>query len=315
MAAREEDRKLGPTHHEHVQALEKVIAAEHEAQKKQAENTAALQESTSTLYGKSPGFIPGLQDAIASLAKFETSVTQAGMSATTASMSLGAGGAPGAAGAGGGFGLSSGQMGVGGDFGGVKFTHYGYAKDSTPDSYSKAGIGDRSNKLVDRYSAALTVAQRFALFGTKGHSTGREFNFAGRRLRDDDTAPESDRRVDLYDPTSTASSAFGGLFTRPDITRIAERVPEMVVPLENTMRSRSLLGAAASMAGFNRGAAGGGSGHTHLNFNAPINVHGVQTGNETAVASEVQRALRDPIRKLLEELKKAKLHEQRLSYA
>jgi hypothetical protein len=50
------------------------------------------------------------------------------------------------------------------------------------------------------YSAALTRAQRQAMFGVAGKSTGREFPWQGHILRDDDTVPESDRRVDIYDP-------------------------------------------------------------------------------------------------------------------
>jgi hypothetical protein len=205
-------------------------------------------------------------------------------------------------------------MGVGSVIGGTKFTHYGYVHDSTPDWNSAHGIGDRNNRLVDRYSVALTKSERLARFGTRGHSTGQTFAFAGGTYRDDDTAPESDRRIDLYDPTSTAKAAYGGFFAHPALTAIAERVPEAAIPLEGTSRSRSLLGAAAERIGMGGTLRGGGS-PIHLNMSAPITIHGVQAGQEGAIAREVQKALQDPIRDLLEQLKKAKQYESRLAYA
>jgi hypothetical protein len=41
----------------------------------------------------------------------------------------------------------------------------------------------------------------------------------------------------------------------------------------------------------------------------------VQAGQEGAIAQEVKAAMQDPVRQLLEQLRKAKQHEQRLSYA
>jgi hypothetical protein len=303
-----------------------------EAGKTQAEHTEAVKQSTDALFGKSPGFIPGLQAATKQLLAFvpalkqATAVTQsmsmggaaggaafggAGAAGGAMAMSLGAGGAVAGGAAGG---PSSSSMGVGGAYGGTKFTHYGYKKDSTPDWNSAHGIGDRDNKLVDRYSAALTLSERYARFGTRGHSTGKVFAFAGHQLRDDDTAPESDRRVDLYDPYSTASSAFGRLFTHPALTAIGERRPELAIPLESSGRSRNLLSAAASRIGM--GVHGGaGAGATHLSMNAPITINGVAAGDVQAVGREVQRAMQDPIRHLLEQLKRARNQEQRLSYA
>ena len=93
---------------------------------------------------------------------------------------------------------------------GVKFTHYGYPGDSTPDTNSSNGIGDRDNRLTGGYSVALTQAERYARFGVTGKSTGKELVHQGKIYRDDDTAPESDRRVDLYDPTSKAIDSGGG---------------------------------------------------------------------------------------------------------
>ena len=81
-----------------------------------------------------------------------------------------------------------------------KLTFYGYPDDPTPDYYSSKGIGDRNNKLIAEYSVALTLAERFARFGINGHSTGKEFFYNGKRCRDDDTAPQLDRRIDFYTP-------------------------------------------------------------------------------------------------------------------
>lgn len=89
---------------------------------------------------------------------------------------------------------------------GVQITRYGYRGDATPDANSLAGIGDRDNKLVPWLSVALTQSQRQALFGVSGKSTGKEFNFAGFTFRDDDSpsAQLKNRRIDVYDPSSTA---------------------------------------------------------------------------------------------------------------
>lgn len=87
---------------------------------------------------------------------------------------------------------------------GTKITHYGYPGDSTPDSYSMKGIGDRNNKLVPNVSAALTKSARTKFFGSSGKSTGKKFPlvFEGVNweLQDDDTAPQDEQRIDIYDP-------------------------------------------------------------------------------------------------------------------
>jgi hypothetical protein len=434
--------------HAHTQALRKVIAAEHEAQKQQAINTAALKESTDKLYGKSPGFIPGLQDSIEALSKFETSLGQisASMTAPGGAMGgfgLGAGGMPGETP--GTLSLGAGSVPQGG-VGGRSLGSFGYIGDATPDSNSLKGVGAYNQHMIPGYSAGLSYgAQR-----KWGIKPGQEFMVGPHKFRLDDTNAFGGQQnyVDVYNPAhppdpghagdanrmiagkteaqwfamrhggvrmlqyggvvnkpslalmgekspemaipleatshsrglvgaaaekvgmgtkqapsmlesalkaiginldkinigqvnlgkvlrglspGPAGAAYnlgqaqqevfsrlqgaqlGGMFSHPGLTSIAERVPEMVVPLEGSTRSRSLLSAAASMIGFRQGAAGGG--HTNLSMHAPITINGVATGNEAVVAKEVQRALRDPIRGLLDELRKAKLHEQRLAYA
>jgi hypothetical protein len=83
---------------------------------------------------------------------------------------------------------------------GYKVTHYGYPGDSSPDSESMKGIGDRGNKLTALLSVAMTRSARQKQFGQLSGSTGKEFSLGGNTLRDDDSAPEEDLRVDVYDP-------------------------------------------------------------------------------------------------------------------
>lgn len=83
---------------------------------------------------------------------------------------------------------------------GFKVTHYGYPGDSSPDSESMKGIGDRGNKLAPNKSVAMTQSARQKQFGTSSPSTGRSFTIGGFMFQDDDSAPESDDRVDVYDP-------------------------------------------------------------------------------------------------------------------
>ena len=94
-------------------------------------------------------------------------------------------------GASGGYGAS-----VGGSYNGsLTETAYGYAGDSTPDWNSLHGIGDHNNHLVPYLSAALSPATARRL----GVRHGQYFNFNGKTLRYDDTAP-IDGRVDVYSP-------------------------------------------------------------------------------------------------------------------
>jgi hypothetical protein len=90
---------------------------------------------------------------------------------------------------------------------GVKITHYGYPGDSSPDSQSMKGVGDRGNRLKPNLSVAMTRAARSKFFGVESPSTGKEFSLAGSTFRDDDSAPESDPRVDVYDPFYTGIDA------------------------------------------------------------------------------------------------------------
>jgi hypothetical protein len=62
------------------------------------------------------------------------------------------------------------------------------------------GIGDRGNKLIPSVSVALTEPAREKLFNRASPSTGKQFNLGATVFQDDDTAPEPDLRVDVYDP-------------------------------------------------------------------------------------------------------------------
>jgi hypothetical protein len=317
MAARAEDEKLGPTHHEHFQALQKVIEAEHLAQKQQVQNTKALTDSTGALYGHSPGFIPGVRDATASLYKFEASISQAqgSMAASMGGgMSLGAGGMSAASG-----GMSLGAGGVASSAGGIQVTHYGYEKkgDKDWDSNSAAGIGAYNNKLSAGFDVALNRKSAAMLGLDYNRDLGKVFNYQGRQWRYGDRTAEwlPNPRFDVYDPGGNlVKGARGGLVSHPSLALLGERIPEMTIPLEGSSHSRSLLSSAAQRIGMGS-ALGGGDGPVNLHMNAPITINGVQAGQEGAIAREVQKAMQDPIRQLLDQLKKAKLHEQRLSYA
>jgi len=83
---------------------------------------------------------------------------------------------------------------------GFKITHYGYPGDSSPDSNSMKGIGDRGNKLTPYLSVALTKSARQKLFNAEDASTGKQFTLGATIFQDDDSAPEPDLRVDVYDP-------------------------------------------------------------------------------------------------------------------
>lgn len=98
---------------------------------------------------------------------------------------------------------------------GVLLTHYAYPGDSTPDTNSAQGIGafpfsSAPGSLIPMYSAALTdaaAAQYHVTPGqsfTIGTSTGATYNLVYA-----DRAPESDVRVDIYDPNNSLGGGNG----------------------------------------------------------------------------------------------------------
>jgi hypothetical protein len=110
---------------------------------------------------------------------------------------------------------------------------------------------------------------------------------------------------------ATEGYQYGGLVAHRMLATLGERGPEMVIPLMNKISGRSLLGTAASMLGMG-GMRGGGTTAVHLN--APITINGVDAGQGGAIAREVQRAMQDPINTILQQLRRAKDEERRLSY-
>jgi hypothetical protein len=92
---------------------------------------------------------------------------------------------------------------------GVTLTHYAYPGDSSPDPASSKGEGafawdSAPGSLIPMYSAALTASAAQAYGIQQGQSFtvtttgGQTYN-----LLYADVAPESDQRVDIYDPNNT----------------------------------------------------------------------------------------------------------------
>lgn len=108
-------------------------------------------------------------------------------------------------------------------------------------------------------------------------------------------------------------SQMGGIISHPTISTLAEKGPEMVIPLTSSGGNRGpgLMAQAANMLGMKPS---GQSGQTTVSFSPVINVSGAG-GDAPALGREVERALERPMRTLLDELKKAKAEEQRLAYA
>lgn len=119
-------------------------------------------------------------------------------------------------------------------------------------------------------------------------------------------------------PGPISGKQFGGLVAHPSIAALAERgIPEMVIPLQGTSRSRGLLSQTAEaigIGGIRRDTKRAG-GPVSVTLNAPITINGAQAGQEAALGREIQRAMQDPIRNLLEQLRRAKDEEARLAYA
>lgn len=116
---------------------------------------------------------------------------------------------------------------------------------------------------------------------------------------------------------AVGGAQFGGLVSRPGLWRLAEKgVPEMVIPMQQNQRSIGLLAQAANELGVggigsNRGTA---SSPMNVSVSIPITVNGASSGQEGAIGREIQRAMQDPVRTLLEQLKRARDEEHRQSY-
>ena len=107
---------------------------------------------------------------------------------------------------------------------------------------------------------------------------------------------------------------LGGLIAHPMQSQLAERrIPEMVVPLQGTDRSRGFLSQAAIAIGSQstRGRMEGQQQPVSVNAPITVTVNGAPVGQEGAVAREVKRAMEDPIRTLLDQIKAARAYEAR----
>jgi hypothetical protein len=95
-------------------------------------------------------------------------------------------------------------------------THYAYPGDSTPDPASQNGVGNHNNQLTafvspgQTASAALT-ASAAQFYGVSLGQTFAATSGSGQtyNLRYDDTAPESDMRIDIYDPNGLLAGGNG----------------------------------------------------------------------------------------------------------
>jgi hypothetical protein len=99
---------------------------------------------------------------------------------------------------------------------GFETTHYGYADDTTPDSYTREGLGAGGPLRPGDVAITKSLAARFGLnvnARDKNNDFGKQLdliNSAGHsiRVRVQDLAPEDDDRIDIYDP---AGSEAGGV--------------------------------------------------------------------------------------------------------
>jgi anaerobic selenocysteine-containing dehydrogenase len=99
---------------------------------------------------------------------------------------------------------------------GIKLSNYGYASDTTPDSFSARGIGHRDNKLIPGESAAISksLATRLGLeHGDKVRISTTKGDF---EVYYHDTVPSYDKRtgplpetIDIYRPKD-GSNSWGG---------------------------------------------------------------------------------------------------------
>ncbi len=102
----------------------------------------------------------------------------------------------------------------------IKLSNYGYADDSTPDSYSARGIGHANNALEDGKSAAISKSLANRLNLSTGDEVEIETTKGVFRVRYDDTVPSTDSRtgdlpetIDLY-RKKDGSNAWGGKVTK-----------------------------------------------------------------------------------------------------
>jgi hypothetical protein len=112
-----------------------------------------------------------------------------------------------------------------------------------------------------------------------------------------------------------AAHQYGGIFNRPHLAQVAEAgIPEAIIPLQRSARSRGLLGAAAGAigAGPMPGGAGGAGGRTTLNFAPSVSIAGNATRETVA---ELDRSLRNLADDFLARWNQAQEQERRLAFS
>lgn len=98
----------------------------------------------------------------------------------------------------------------------LKLSNYGYKSDTTPDHFSKHGIGHNNNQLVDGVSAAVTKSLADSLGLKSGDWFIAKTTKGDLRVRYDGTVPDSDPRtgplpptIDIYRKTKGSNSWSG----------------------------------------------------------------------------------------------------------
>lgn len=114
-------------------------------------------------------------------------------------------------------------------------------------------------------------------------------------------------------PAPEAGKQLGGLVSHPGIWKLAEKGAEMVIPMQSSARSRGLLSQAAEGLGMGfRGTSVGGP--ISASVSPTINIGSELAGQAGAIQREVERAMENPVKTLLEQLKLARDEEHRLAY-
>lgn len=182
-----------------------------------------------------------------------------------------------------------------------------------------AGLPGQIGAAIGGVTAAITAPFRAAYdqivswFSNIGQTIQNALNIKQPALPAATTPPPS-----MAPGLGAVQKQSGGLVAHPSIAALAERgIPEMVIPMQGTSRSRGLLSQTANAIGLGGlgGRGGGAAGSISVSLNAPITINGAGAGQEGAIGREVQRAMQDPIRNLLEQLKRARNEEARLAYA
>jgi hypothetical protein len=83
----------------------------------------------------------------------------------------------------------------------LKLSNYGYASDTTPDKFSKRGIGHEMNKLRDEQSAAISKSLARDLELKRGAVLELLTTHGFRLVTYDDTVPATDKRTGPLPPT------------------------------------------------------------------------------------------------------------------